>query len=278
MPPLKGLRETSPAFEVEALASLDSLYRAALRLTRVPADAEDLVQETYLKAFRAADQFKPGTNLRAWLFTILHNSALNRARDRARETVSADSELGRSAYALRLVNHRRSAGRAASAGTVPVPTSTGTTGTGTTGIYDTGHTVREPTIHDEAPTSSEIGVSSTPPGARIYVDNVDTGKITPAKLEVPRKPKRSISIMLKLKGYETYTFKSVDVGESSHQKVDLKTRTDSPPPVRCRTPERSGCKRDTKGCCLPESSTTGHSGSGTKAGSAAEDPDGLLKP
>src|SRR5215813_3838320 len=93
MPPDKGLREMSPAFEAEALASLDNLYRAALRLTRVPADAEDLVQETYLKAFRAADSFKPGTNLRAWLFTILHNTARNRVRDRARDTVAVDSEL-----------------------------------------------------------------------------------------------------------------------------------------------------------------------------------------
>ena len=75
------------AFEAEALASVDSLYRTALRLTRVPADAEDLVQDTYLKAFRAADRFEPGTNLRAWLFTILHNTALNRARDRARDAV-----------------------------------------------------------------------------------------------------------------------------------------------------------------------------------------------
>jgi RNA polymerase sigma-70 factor (ECF subfamily) len=82
----------SPEFEAEALAAIDSLYRAALRLTRVPADADDLVQETYLKAFRAADTFKPGTNLRAWLFTILHNTARNRARDRARDTVSVDSE------------------------------------------------------------------------------------------------------------------------------------------------------------------------------------------
>lgn len=81
-----------PAFEAEALASLDSLYRTALRLTRVPADAEDLVQDTYLKAFRAADSFEPGTNLRAWLFTILHNSARNRARDRARERVIVDSD------------------------------------------------------------------------------------------------------------------------------------------------------------------------------------------
>src|SRR3982074_118696 len=92
MPPAKGLRLVSPAFEAEARASLDSLYRAALRLTRVPADAEDLVQETYLKAFRAADRFQAGTNLRAWLFTILHNTARNRARDRARDTVTADSE------------------------------------------------------------------------------------------------------------------------------------------------------------------------------------------
>src|SRR6266511_1296857 len=93
MPPGKGLHQVSASFEAEALACLDSLYRAALRLTRVPADAEDLVQDTYLKAFRAADRFEPGTNLRAWLFTILHNTARNRARDRARDTVSVDSEI-----------------------------------------------------------------------------------------------------------------------------------------------------------------------------------------
>ena len=84
---------SAPAsFESEALASIDSLYRTALRLTRVPADAEDLVQETYLKAFRAANTFQPGTNLRAWLFTILHNTARNRARDRSRDAVTIDSE------------------------------------------------------------------------------------------------------------------------------------------------------------------------------------------
>ena len=88
----EGLHAVSASFEAEALASLDSLYRTALRLTRVPADAEDLVQETYLKAFRAADRFEPGTNLRAWLFTILHNTARNRVRDRARDTVAIDSE------------------------------------------------------------------------------------------------------------------------------------------------------------------------------------------
>jgi RNA polymerase sigma-70 factor (ECF subfamily) len=89
----QGLRGVSASFEAEAIACLDSLYRAARRLARTPADAEDLVQETYLKAFRAADRFEPGTNLRAWLFTILHNTARNRARDRARDTVEIDSEV-----------------------------------------------------------------------------------------------------------------------------------------------------------------------------------------
>ena len=74
------------------MTHLDGLYRVALRLMRVPADAEDLVQETYLKAFRASSSFEPDTNLRAWLFTILHNAARNRARDRAREHVTVDSE------------------------------------------------------------------------------------------------------------------------------------------------------------------------------------------
>jgi RNA polymerase sigma-70 factor (ECF subfamily) len=83
----------APDFEREALASLDSLYRTARRLSRDRSDAEDLVQDTYLKAFRAADRFEPGTNLRAWLFTILHNTARNRFRDRARDLVSVDSDV-----------------------------------------------------------------------------------------------------------------------------------------------------------------------------------------
>jgi RNA polymerase sigma-70 factor (ECF subfamily) len=89
----QGRPARTAEFEAEALASVDSLYRTALRLTRAPADAEDLVQETYLKAFRAAESFRAGTNLRAWLFTILHNTARNRARDRARDAVTVDSEL-----------------------------------------------------------------------------------------------------------------------------------------------------------------------------------------
>jgi RNA polymerase sigma-70 factor (ECF subfamily) len=82
-----------PAFERDALAAIDSLYRTARRLSRDRADAEDLVQDTYLKAFRAADRFEAGTNLRAWLFTILHNTARNRVRDRARDTVAIDSDV-----------------------------------------------------------------------------------------------------------------------------------------------------------------------------------------
>ena len=93
MPDGPSVSSAPSAFEREALAALDSLYRTARRLSRDRADAEDLVQETYLKAFRAADRFEPGTNLRAWLFTILHNTARNRFRDRARDTVAIDSEV-----------------------------------------------------------------------------------------------------------------------------------------------------------------------------------------
>lgn len=79
-------------FAREALTHLDSLYGTALRLTRRPADAEDLVQETYLKAFRASDQFERGTNLKAWLFTILHNTYRNVRRHDFRNPVDVDSE------------------------------------------------------------------------------------------------------------------------------------------------------------------------------------------
>ena len=96
----QGLRQQAAGFEAEALAFVDSLYRTALRLTHNRADAEDLVQDTYLKAFRAADRFEPGTNLRAWLFTILHNTARNRARDHARDAVMVDTEVAERAAGL----------------------------------------------------------------------------------------------------------------------------------------------------------------------------------
>ena len=93
VPDRSGRGGLTATFEDEALAAVASLYRTALRLTRVPADAEDLVQETYLKAFRAAHTFEPGTNVRAWLFTILHNTAKNRARDLARANTMVDTEV-----------------------------------------------------------------------------------------------------------------------------------------------------------------------------------------
>ncbi|HEY3382380.1 MAG TPA: sigma-70 family RNA polymerase sigma factor [Vicinamibacterales bacterium] len=92
---------TASAFEREALACLDGLYGTAIRLTANPADAEDLVQDTYLKAFRAVDQFEPGTNLRAWLFTILHNTFLNRLRRAGKEPVAVEpDEIERTVTAM----------------------------------------------------------------------------------------------------------------------------------------------------------------------------------
>ncbi len=79
-------------FETDALSHLDSLYGTALRLTRNEADAQDLVQDTYVKAFKSARQFKAGTNLKAWLFTILHNTFRNRRRDSGRDPVDVDSD------------------------------------------------------------------------------------------------------------------------------------------------------------------------------------------
>src|SRR5438094_4670924 len=73
---------SSDTFETEALSFLDALYRTALRMTRSEADAEDLVQETYIKAFRFREQFTPGTNLKAWLFRILTNTFINSYRRR----------------------------------------------------------------------------------------------------------------------------------------------------------------------------------------------------
>jgi RNA polymerase sigma-70 factor (ECF subfamily) len=79
-------------FETDALSHLDSLYGTALRLTRNEADAQDLVQDTYVKAFRGRKQFTPGTHLKAWLFTILHNTFRNNRRDSGRDPVDVDSE------------------------------------------------------------------------------------------------------------------------------------------------------------------------------------------
>ena len=79
-------------FERDALPLLDQLFAAGLRMTRNPADAEDLVQETYLKAFAAFHQFEEGTNLKAWLYRILTNTYINSYRKRQRQPVQAPTE------------------------------------------------------------------------------------------------------------------------------------------------------------------------------------------
>jgi len=88
----------SEDFEAGVLAQLDSLYRTALRLTRNPQEAEDLVQETMLKAFRFADSYQRGTNLRAWLFRILNTSAINRFRKQATHPVTTSLPEGEDFY------------------------------------------------------------------------------------------------------------------------------------------------------------------------------------
>ena len=85
--------ERAQRFEKDALEYIDQLYGAALRMTRNRADAEDIVQECYAKAFSAFDQFKPGTNLRAWLYRILTNTYINSYRKAQRQPQSSSSEV-----------------------------------------------------------------------------------------------------------------------------------------------------------------------------------------
>jgi RNA polymerase sigma-70 factor, ECF subfamily len=83
--------ERAVRFEVEAMPFLDQLYSAALRTTRNPTDAEDLVQETFAKAFAAFHQYKPGTNLKAWLYRILTNTYINTYRKKQRQPLQSDA-------------------------------------------------------------------------------------------------------------------------------------------------------------------------------------------
>ena len=79
-------------FEAGAMPLLDQLYAGAMRMTRNPADAEDLVQETYAKAFSSFHQFRPGTNLRAWMYRILTNQFINNYRKQQRRPQESSSE------------------------------------------------------------------------------------------------------------------------------------------------------------------------------------------
>ncbi|MDG4815257.1 sigma-70 family RNA polymerase sigma factor [Micromonospora sp. WMMD956] len=84
--------ERRARFERDAMPFVDQLYAAGLRMTRNPADAEDLVQETYLKAYAAFHQFEQGTNLKAWLYRILTNTYINSYRKRQRQPIQAPTE------------------------------------------------------------------------------------------------------------------------------------------------------------------------------------------
>jgi RNA polymerase sigma-70 factor, ECF subfamily len=84
--------ERTARFERDAMQYLDQLYSAAMRMTRNPADAEDLVQETFAKAFAAFHQFRPGTNLKAWLYRILTNTFIHTYRKKQREPQKSMAE------------------------------------------------------------------------------------------------------------------------------------------------------------------------------------------
>jgi len=86
------LEQRKYRFERDVMPYLDQLYSAALRMTRNPADAEDLVQETFAKAFASFHQFQEGTNLKAWLYRILTNTFINTYRKRQREPQRAATE------------------------------------------------------------------------------------------------------------------------------------------------------------------------------------------
>jgi RNA polymerase sigma-70 factor (ECF subfamily) len=100
-------------FERDALPFLDQLYAAAMRMTRNPADAEDLVQETYVKAFAAFHQFEEGTNLKAWLYRILTNTFINNYRKRQRQPQEANSETVEDWQLARAESHTSSGLRSA---------------------------------------------------------------------------------------------------------------------------------------------------------------------
>lgn len=84
--------ERAARFERDALPFLDQLYAGAMRMTRNPADAEDLLQDAYLRAYSAFGQFQPGTNLKAWLFRILTNTFINNYRKKQRQPQQTNTD------------------------------------------------------------------------------------------------------------------------------------------------------------------------------------------
>jgi RNA polymerase sigma-70 factor, ECF subfamily len=102
-------------FEGEALQYVDQLYSAALRMTRNPADAEDLVQEAFTKAFASFHQYRPGTNLKAWLYRILTNTYINTYRKKQREPQQSGDENVEDWQLARAESHTSSGLRSAEA-------------------------------------------------------------------------------------------------------------------------------------------------------------------
>jgi RNA polymerase sigma-70 factor (ECF subfamily) len=107
--------ERAVRFEGEALQYLDQLYSAALRMTRNPADAEDLVQEAFTKAFASFHQYQPGTNLKAWLYRILTNAYINSYRKKQREPQQSASDEIEDWQIARAESHTSSGLRSAEA-------------------------------------------------------------------------------------------------------------------------------------------------------------------
>src|ERR1700754_5093413 len=107
------VEERRARFERDALPYLDQLYAAAMRMTRNPADAEDLVQETFVKAFAAFHQFTEGTNLKAWLYRILTNTFINNYRKKQRQPLEANTETVEDWQLARAESHTSSGLRSA---------------------------------------------------------------------------------------------------------------------------------------------------------------------
>jgi RNA polymerase sigma-70 factor, ECF subfamily len=109
------LEQRDERFEQDVLPYLDQLYSAGLRMTRNPADAEDLVQETFAKAYASFHQFQPGTNLKAWLFRILTNTFINTYRKRQREPQRSGAEEVEDWQLARAASHTSSGLKSAEA-------------------------------------------------------------------------------------------------------------------------------------------------------------------
>ena len=96
-------------FAEDAMPLMDGLYSAAMRMTRNAADAEDLIQETYLKAFNAYERFEAGTNLKAWMYRILTNSYINAYRKKQRRPDESDIDDIEDLYLYRRLGGAESA-------------------------------------------------------------------------------------------------------------------------------------------------------------------------